>query len=262
VEADYKYQVAHRFGHAAPAYNRWASIQQDCAKILVSILKYQLEIPTGKVLEIGCGTGFITQKLIEQFPDRSLEITDISPEMLEFCQHNVLIANQHRSLSFRQLDGEMINTPSTYAAIVGGFVIQWFEQSLESLQRLVAALKPGGVLLVSFPTDRSFPEWKHVCQQTRIPFTANPLPNPDYLREQLTNDLVKCTWYEKEFCMVYENAIEFFKSFKLIGASLNRYNQTLSTGQMRQLIHHWNSSSPNGIRVHYSIAFLTVLNQG
>ncbi|NJN88800.1 MAG: methyltransferase, partial [Leptolyngbyaceae cyanobacterium SL_7_1] len=251
METDYKYQVAQNFGNAAPAYNRWASIQQECAETLISILRHQSKIPDGEILEIGCGTGFITQKLIEQFPDRHLEITDISPEMLEFCQRNLLIASQPRSLSFNQLDGETVNTEAVYAAIVGGFVIQWFEQPLESLQRLVAALQPGGVLLVSFPSDRSFPEWKQACQQTSIPFTANPLPNPGYLSEQLTDSSVKCTWYEKEFCLVYRDAIEFFKSFKLIGASLNRYSQMLTARQMRQLIHHWNLSSPNEIQVHY-----------
>jgi malonyl-CoA O-methyltransferase len=258
TELDYKHQVAKSFGHAVSIYNTCAQLQQECARDLVSALQQlQYQIPQGVILEIGCGTGFITQELIDRFSQHALEITDISPPMLEFCQRNLDISpTRSPSIAFRQLDGEVLQAdPNSYAAIVSGFVVQWFEHPLISLQRMIATLKPGGMLLISFPTDQSFPEWRQMCTQLNLPFTANALPNPQQLSEQLTSDVVKCVWYEKQICTTYRNAIDFFKGLKLIGAGVNRLNQHLSFQQMKALIHHWNQQQPDAIEVHHHIAF-------
>lgn len=257
TESNYKNQVAQSFGHAVSIYNTCAKLQQECAKDLVSALQQlQYQIPQGVILEIGCGTGFITQELIDRFSHHALEITDISPQMLEFCQSNLDISpTRLQPIAFRQLDGEVLQESDSYAAIVSGFVVQWFEHPLISLKRLIAALKPGGMLLISFPTDQSFPEWRQMCTQLNLPFTANALPNPQQLSEQLTSDFVKCVWCEKQICTTYRNAIDFFKGLKLIGAGVNRLNQHLSSQQMKTLIHHWNQQQPGRIEVHHHIAF-------
>ncbi len=259
-KADYKCRVTDSFGQAASTYNHYATVQQECAEDLIAILRsWHPQIPAGPILEIGCGTGLITQKLIHHFPDRPLEITDISESMLEICQRNVPVApDRVPSLSFRQMDGENLIEATNYAAIVSGFVVQWFEHPVESLQKIIATLKPGGILLVSFPTQDSFPEWKQICQQIGLPFTANALPDPEFLSAQLSQGSVNCTWHRKNVQTTYSQAIEFFKSLKLIGAGLSRSQQRLSAQQMRQLIRYWNQRNPDGINVQYHIAFLVV----
>ena len=39
-----------------------------------------------RILEVGCGTGILTEFLIKKYPNASFEITDISGSMLEECK--------------------------------------------------------------------------------------------------------------------------------------------------------------------------------
>ncbi|MBD2462321.1 methyltransferase domain-containing protein [Oscillatoria sp. FACHB-1407] len=258
---NYKHQVADSFSHATSTYDTNAIVQQQCARELMTLLRsHQCHLPPGDVLEIGCGTGFVTQQLIECCGDRTLEITDISLNMLNQCQQNLrLTSEQRQQIVFKQLDGEAIDVnPDQYAIIVSNFVVQWFEQPAQSLKKLMATLKPNGLLLVSFPTHRSFPEWQHLCQQMDLPFTANPMPDPKDLTQQLTDPTVNCVCYEQTMSVFYNRAIDFFRSLKLIGAGLSRCQQKLSSLQMKQLIRGWNETNPTGIQVSYHIAFLVV----
>lgn len=260
-DVDYKHQVAHSFGHATATYNSYATVQQQCAQTLMAIFQsLQDQLPEGGILELGCGTGLVTKALLDLEGDRPLTITDLSPQMLACCQQTLnLTPAQRQRICFQQMDGEAISSRcDPYAAIISGFVVQWFERPLQSLQALIAALKPRGILLASFPTHQSFPEWRQICEQRGLPFTANALPNPRVLTAQLIREGVTCVWHEQTICTTYDQAIAFLRSLKLIGAGPNRAAQTLSPMQMKQLIHAWDQQSPGKIQVHYQIAFLVV----
>lgn len=251
----YKQQVAQRFGNATATYNQEAIVQLQCATQLISLVQHwHPHLPEGTILEIGCGTGFVTQPLVRLFPDRPLEITDISPAMLNYCQQR-LTAEHALTLQFRVLDGETLGDRSTYAAIASGFVVQWFEQPLTSLLNLLKALKPGGFLFLAFPTNHSFPEWRQRCQQLHLPFTGNTLPDHNQIGAYLAQ-YGTCTGYEQTYSVTYPNAREFFRSLKRIGAGFSRSRQRLSPQQVKQLLVAWNPQG--GVTVHYQVAFFVV----
>jgi malonyl-CoA O-methyltransferase len=250
-----KQKIAKSFGQAASRYNAHADLQRECVSHLLNLLRtYQFKLPEGSVLEIGCGTGFITQGLLNCFPKRSLEITDFSTEMLNYCQANLNISDEQKSLiSFYQLDAE--NIPShdhLYAAIIGGFVIQWFSDPIKSLNRLLKRLHPDGMLFVSFPTCDSFSEWRQLCNQLNFPFTANPLPDPETLLSALPYaQLGYATTLE--LTTTHANAADFFRSLKAIGAGINRSQQQLTATQMKTLIQHWDAQAAGPVQVHHQI---------
>ncbi|NJO41144.1 MAG: methyltransferase domain-containing protein [Cyanobacteria bacterium CRU_2_1] len=253
-----KQKIAKTFGQAAKVYNAQAQMQKDCAKHVLKLVEsYKVDLPDGVILEIGCGTGFVTKGLIQLFPDRPLEITDLSSEMLHFCQTNLKISStQEAMILFRQVDGETIATPSSsYAAIASSFVIQWFQTPIPSLRNLLNQLKPGGYFFLSFPTCHSFPEWKSTCEYLNLPWTVNSLPDPKMLIQQLSNDAKWLYWYEEEICLTFPDATHFFKSLKSIGAGFNQTGKRLTLGQMRQLIQYWDSQIADELIVHCHIFF-------
>jgi len=260
--AEYKYQIARNFGQAASDYHAEADVQKKCAKRLITSLHvYREQLPAGSILELGCGTGFITQELIEREFDRPLMITDLSPTMLEFCQTNLQFSKKPvQPITFAVMDGETVPSGS-YAAIVSGFVVQWFVNPVQGLHQLMQRLAPGGVLLASFPTYRSFPEWKQLCTQLNIPYTANPLPDPDQICASLTSATTHCSWHGQDVAITCEDAFAFFKGLKRIGAGVGRSPQTLTSSQMKRLIQIWNQQSMGQMEIHYHVAFLTIQRQ-
>jgi len=243
-----KAQIAATFGQAASQYDRYAHLQRQYAEKLMAFLRAKhSSLPPGRILEIGCGTGFITQQLRAQFPDRALEITDLSPAMLAFCQQQMQRLDtpeaarrdrQPANLHFRQMDGEaMMTPPAPYAMIVTGFTIQWFNHPLAALQRYLEWLQPGGILLVAFPDDRSFPEWRLVCQERHLPFTGNPLPATQSLVDGLRHPAVQIQIQQEMPSYTYRCAADFFRGLKAIGVHYSAQGRRLTTAQFRQLLH-------------------------
>jgi malonyl-CoA O-methyltransferase len=256
---DQKQQIARQFGQAATAYNIHAKLQCQSAQHLLDLIQsYRNLIPPGDILEIGCGTGFITQGLVECFTNRTLEITDLSLRMLKFCQHNVIIPpEQVNHISFFQLDAEMeLRDLNQYASIVSGFTAQWFRDTYQTISQLILQLQSGGILFLSFPGNKSFPEWRHICERLDLPFTANRLPDLDLLLAQL-DDQVRVLHVETADVMTHHaSAADFFRDLKAIGAGVSR--QHLSVGQMKRLIQGWNTHTSGQIDVHHQIIYLAL----
>lgn len=257
-----KLEIAQSFGQVASNYHVQASLQQDCASKLLELLELW-EVPSGKILEVGCGTGFLTQGLCDRFPNHPLHITDLSADMLHFCQTHLQVAPDRAPVSFQQMDGEMLEGDERYGLIVANFAIQWFKQPIESLLGWIERLKPGGILCLAFPTCGSFPEWRQVCKSLQIPFTANSLPNPQILVRALSKTSQNLYLQEEIFCTTHRNAIDFFRGLKSIGASVNTSGQKLSTAEMKSLIQYWNNDVEKqdkkyALQVHHHVAFLLI----
>lgn len=246
-----KQQIAQQFGQAAADYHAEAHLQRQMAQqLLASLDAWPSALPEGPVLEVGCGTGFLTQGLVKRFPNRSFDITDLSRSMLQFCQATLDIpAEQRGCLQFRQVDGEAIE-PLPYALIASAFAIQWFKQPVNTLRHWLNLLKPGGLLLISLPVAGSFPEWRSMCEQLNLPFTANVLPQSEEIRQSLSLNARDYVFQECDQVMTFPRSMDFFKNLKSIGAGFNSSGQHLSLSQMRQLTQYWDHQYAGSITVH------------
>ncbi|UZQ54569.1 methyltransferase [Trichothermofontia sichuanensis B231] len=261
-ETDRKAQIAATFGQAAVRYDQYAHVQREYAiKLMMFLQRFLADqpraLPPGRILEIGCGTGLITQQLLAHFPDRTLEITDLSPAMLAFCRQQVQ-PDDHpaANLHFRQLDGEApIGVAAPYALIVTGFTIQWFSDPLAALRRYLQWLEPGGILLVAFPDDRSFPEWRLACQTLALPFTANPLPHTASLVRGLSHPAIALQCQQEMSSGTYPCAADFFRGLKAIGAHSPAHDRQLTTTQFRQLLRYLDQHSQPVI-ISYGVTLL------
>jgi malonyl-CoA O-methyltransferase len=255
-----KIKIAQSFGQAAAIYHTQASLQQDCATKLLQILDLW-EVPAGKILEVGCGTGFLTQGLCDRFPNHPLQVTDFSAEMLAFCQAHLQIGDDCAPVSFQQMDGEKLETEETYSLIIANFVIQWFTQPVETLRLWLKRLQPHGVLWLAFPTCHSFPEWREECEALQIPFTANELPDSQELVKALSSFSQDSYLQEVFLHTSHQDAGDFLRGLKAIGAGVNTSGQKLSAAEMKRLIRHWNNAVKDHqgvLQVHHHVAFLLI----
>ena len=174
----FKMQLAHNFSKAHTVYHQEATFQKHVAgKVLDSLSEQEAQnLPTKNILEIGCGSGFLTERLLGRFEDYSCHISDLSPTMVQACKKSM----EEKSLTknhpqFNVLDAERIDN-GFYSLIVSSMTFQWFECFLESVENLFSRLSNGGILLFSFMEDQSFCEWKDLCLSQSIPFTRRSLP--------------------------------------------------------------------------------------
>lgn len=251
--------VALSFGRSAENYHRHAEVQQGVARRLIASLEpWRDIIPPGPILEVGCGTGYVTEGLVELYPQRQKVITDLSPEMTAFCRERFKNAP---NISFSQLDAEELSTDEpSYSLTVSGFTAQWFKHPALTLGRMMEATKPGGLLLASFPGSESFPEWKKYCRELGIPYTGNDLPDTEEMVVKMSTGPVQVDYYEDTVVQSFTSAAEFFKHLKIIGAGTRKEadGRNLRPSEMKLLINHWDSQAKGDIKVKYHIVFLAV----
>jgi malonyl-CoA O-methyltransferase len=81
-----KHHIADSFSQGAVTYDHYADVQQYAAASLIRKLQEHRRKCPVSVLEIGCGTGFVTTQLLQACPEVHIEAVDISAGMLDVCR--------------------------------------------------------------------------------------------------------------------------------------------------------------------------------
>lgn len=252
-----KTQIVNNFSKSVQYYSEKASLPKQTAERLARALEpWRYSVPDGLVVEIGSGTGFFTEHLVEMFPQKNLIISDLTPKMVDYCRKK--FSNSDK-LSFNTIDAENHNwEDNNYAMISGNFVAQWFKDPSVTLSKMAGSLKPGGLMLMSFPGSESFPQWKKYCLELGLPFTANELPDIEQIVVNLSMGPVKVDFYEDQTTEQYEDLYTFFSHLKKTGYSTSFAGKSLSLKQIRLLNDYWLKQNNGKINVHYHTAFLAV----
>lgn len=251
--------IAKTFAESAYNYHKKAEIQRKVANgLMSSLLPWKDSIPEGPILEVGSGTGFLSELLIREFPEREIVLSDLSEGMLQFCEQELSKSNPLSELiSFELLDvNELQNEEQKYGLIVSNFAAQWFDDTALGLERLSGLLKPGGLLLCTFPGNHSFEEWYSCCLELGLPFTANPLPDVEEVVIKLSMGPLQIDYYENDLYQEFDGSMSFFRHLKDIGVSESRKGNPLSYKQLKLLTEFWDDKSKQGVSVKWHIVYL------
>lgn len=101
------------------------------------------------VLEIGCGTGSFTKRIIDLGGFNSLLSIDISEEAVNYCKLNYVSP----LVEYRVAD--LLEVNSKFDLIVCMNVLEHINDDLVALQHLLSLLKPNGRLFLLVPAHQS-----------------------------------------------------------------------------------------------------------
>ena len=125
-----------------------------------------LHLPAGsRVLEIGCGAGFLTVALAAR--GYRVESIDSSAAMIASTHARLADAGLADAVAARVEDVHSLSAPDgSYAAVVALGVIPWLHSPERALQEIARVLRPGGSLVIT--TDN----------RARLNFILDPRYNP------------------------------------------------------------------------------------
>lgn len=214
-------RVASRFAAQAGAYERHADLQQEIARTLAAQLPSQ---GIANVLEVGCGTGFLTRSLVERFPDAELLVSDLVPEMVEQCQASLAGMGEGR-VRFAVLNGEEPGAIGPFDLIALSMTAQWFAEPDKGLRRLAGLLNPSGSLHYATIAPGGFSEWRRALRETGLQGGLIEMPELPGVA------LVETRAVE------YADAVSFLKGLKAIGAATPRPGyRPLPPGSLRRAL--------------------------
>ena len=111
-----------------------------------------------RVLELGCGTGNLTQKLLDQFPKSTAEGYDVSGEML--ARARAKLTDTGRRIQLHQGDISQLTLTGPFDAVISAIAVHHVPQPDKPslFQRLYDVLRPGGVLVLGDAFQAATPE--------------------------------------------------------------------------------------------------------
>lgn len=242
-----KQDVASAFTAAAATYDSAAQAQAKAADRMVELIG-TLPLPKrSTVMEIGCGTGLLTRRLLPRL-DGDWLVTDLSPAMVETAKATV----GADKAQFRVMDGEHPDAPiGLFDLIVSNLAAQWFTDPVRAMHQLHARLAPGGWLVLSTLGRGSFAQWQAAHDALGLSSGT-----PDYLDgATLAAQLPKGSRLVTETIQVrHDDAHAFVRALKLIGAGTPAPGHApLSAGAMRKVLRAMGAPVEISYVVHYAL---------
>lgn len=206
----WKESILRRFDAAAATYDGYAGTQRRVAEDLGRRI-LALPLPAApEVLEIGCGTGFLTAALAPVLPGCRWLATDLAPNMVAACARRDL-----PGVALRVMDGEFPDLgEQRFDLIVSNLAVQWFGDLPDGLARLHGLLRPGGVLAVTTLGGDTFPEWRRQCLAAGVEPGTPSYPSAEALAAALPGSWVR----RQPFPLRCGNLRGFLDHLRLTGA--------------------------------------------
>ena len=160
--------IQKRFAKNLDTYNDNAKIQKKMAERLLSFLDRK---DFNDILEIGCGTGFLTQLVNDGFNFNTYTANDI----VESCEKYVKEINPKINFIPADIEKAVENSDKKYDLIISNAAFQWVENLESFIKLLVSKLNEGGILLFSTFGPENFREVNFVLGKTLPYYSANEL---------------------------------------------------------------------------------------
>lgn len=237
------------FERAARRYDAVSEVQRLMARRLVKLLQLEGESPR-HVLELGCGTGHLSELLVGKFPGARLLCTDLSRGMLEQTRRR-LGGDGARRVHWLQLDASRVRDGlrARFDLIASSAMVQWLDDLPAHVDGVGQRLRPGGRYLVSgFATD-NLPELALALARFDV------APGIGHSREQLERacsaaGLRLVAFQSESIPRVYRDAREFFELLRAMGASRYPGGSPLAPGALRALMRDYGEGNASAHGVH------------
>lgn len=210
MTSPWKHNVRRNFEAHIEEYDRHAPVQDKTAQKLAGLLP---ALAKPSVLEIGCGTGALTKRLLPLYKDGAFHITDISPPIVARTQEALLQHSRSR-VRWSAMDGEDPPATHSYDLIVSNMALQWFENPAQGLENLSKILNPGGQIFYAVPGPFCFKEWREVLDMLDLHtglLDFTPLPG---------------VLEEEQVPLRYNSGLDVLRGLKMIGAALPKPDHT------------------------------------
>lgn len=272
-----KQQVKLHFSKNASNYNQYAHVQKKMRDILIEFLLQSNEdvIKIKKILEIGCGTGYLTRALTEIFPSAHITAIDIAPGMISEIKPKF----KNNSIDFICDDIEELDLNTTYDIIISNATFQWFNDMPITIKKLYTALNPNGILCFSTFGKYTFRELNECFEKSKQVMSIKESISSGqsfYSFNELTTlckDTVRNKVYDDEFLVqgkeifeyeYFNNCKDFFYSIKKIGANnSNKGSRRTSPAFIKKVIDLYdeNFRENNKIKATYHCLFYKMIKR-
>ncbi len=212
------------FERAAESYDGAAILQREIAKRMGQRLDYIKQQPK-RVLDVGCGTGYITEDLLKRYPKADVIAVDIAHSMS--CKTQQL-GSWLRKPKVICADAETLPlTEDSIDFVISSLMLQWSNDLNKVFTGFHHVLAPNGLLLFSTFGPETLTEirqsWSEVDNRPHTSNFADMHEIGDALLQAGFQDPVTDM---EMITMTYANVRQLMRDIKQIGASNTDSNRS------------------------------------
>lgn len=225
----YAHHIQRAFNRAADSYDVHCQVQLAAGARLLSLL-------TGSpqhILDLGCGTGIVTEKLAQQFPCADIHAIDIASSLLNIAKQRLI---PYRAYC-HEGDFHYFDSTLKFDLIFSNMALHWSNDIITVIKNVKRYLSPHGMLAFSIPVSGTF-------RELQSHFSINSFVDLDFLTTQLNQSgfsIENC--FQEKIIQHFPDTISALKSIKAVGANFtqqksckNSYGKTwLKNVEIRQL---------------------------
>jgi len=218
-----KQGIRRNFARRAQSYDRHAGMQRLMAHRLVAAVGGSLA-GARCILEIGCGTGYLTGLLRQANREARLVALDLDAALVAVARRRL---GPEAGVAWLVADGET-QLRGSYDLVIANATFQWFTRPGETLAAYYLGLAPGGVLAFSTLGPQTFQElaeaMNRAARSLKLPATP-PIPAQGFGDRQAWSDRL----YQAGFSQVrlaremvtatFPSVPEFLKALQATGAT-------------------------------------------
>ena len=232
--------IERSFSNAAQGYDSNALLQHSVAKSLLE--RFSLQYTPQRILELGCGTGFLTAMLSDKFPESQIDALDLSAQMVSAAQKRV----ESSRVKWHVINAMEYRAAEQYDLIISSSAMQW----MNPISRLIANLR--GLSAEQGEVHFSIMLKGTLCELHRLREEIAPDNLP--LRELPDFSIIIDALREGGFCSLensvdevkvsYPNSLEFLRTLKrlgLTGGDLSRGGRVLLPGEISKIAKRYQS---------------------
>lgn len=206
-------RVRRNFDRAAGDYDRYARLQREAALWVAGSVVANLAEGPARVLDVGCGTGFVGCRIERERAGTRLVLVDFSLRMLQ-------MARRPGGLQVACADALRLPLASAcFDAVASSLMLQWCRPAAPALAEMCRVLKPGGWLhfatLGAGTLEALRAAWAEVDEQVHV--------NRFQPVEELSEDLERVGFVAIDLgverrCLAYDSVPDLMRELQSIGA--------------------------------------------
>jgi malonyl-CoA O-methyltransferase len=240
------YKIQTNFNKASSSYDSVSIAQKEAGDFLVNKLLETQNFNPKTILDLGVGTGYISELLLKTYPESFYSLNDIAEQMLEICK--VKFINKPNFI-FLHSDMRALG-PQNYDLIISNLALQW----VDDLKNIIETLYDKSTKALAFSTllDGTFKEWQNIVNKyEKIEFKNYPA------EEDLANycDNIKgknsFEYWTIHVPVNFDTALLFIKYLKSLGVLAS--SQQMSASKLRLLLKEHNKSIIASYKIFFGI---------